>query len=519
MIGPFERLTPWLARTQARIQSPGGFFRVLAAYIVLAFALRLALFAPASQDDAEQLLFAQSLAGGYNPAQPPLYTWLVVAASSVLGPGLLAVLVVKYACLAAIYAFLFLAAREMLGDLRRAALAAMGLWGLHYLAYDALFNYANTLPHAAACAATLWALARLRRSGRLADFALLGLCLGLGHLAKYAYALFAASVLAAALTVASYRRALLKPGLALALVVALVVLAPHLLWVRETIGDLLGQFRARLEEPGQSYWQNLDKGVFKLVNGPIYFLLPLWVFALFCFPRAARPLPRSAPADDGRDHRRLLERLFFVSFAALAFAVFALGVPNIRTHYMFILIWFPIWVLSRAAAAGQADARRLAWFGAALTATAGAFLLVLVGRYALDPHLYTRAYFHLPYPALAEQIREAGFRRGTILAAIDTIDIGGNLKARFPDSALASTKYPYYRPPARATEGGQCLLVWEAANREPMPARLAEFARARFDATVPSDAAPRYVEAPIVNAPKRRFALGFVLIEGSGRCR
>ena len=322
MIGPFERLTPWLARTQARIQSPGGYFRVLAAYIVLAFALRLALFAPASQDDAEQLLFAQSLAGGYNPAQPPLYTWLVVAASSVLGPGLLAVLVVKYACLAAIYAFLFLAAREMLGDGRRAALAAMGLWGLHYLAYDALFNYANTLPHAAACAATLWALARLRRSGRLADFALLGLCLGLGHLAKYAYALFAASVLAAALTVASYRRALLKPGLALALVVALVVLAPHLLWVRETIGDLLGQFRARLEEPGQSYWQNLDKGVFKLVNGPIYFLLPLWVFALFCFPRAARPLPRSAPADNGRDHRRLLERLFFVSFAALAFASF-----------------------------------------------------------------------------------------------------------------------------------------------------------------------------------------------------
>ena len=518
MIGPFERLTPWLRRTQAPLQTGRGFARALAVYILVAFVLRTALFAPASQDDAEQLILAQSLAGGYNPAQPPLYTWLVFGAGAVLGPNLAAVLVVKFLCLAALYAFLFLAAREMLGDAGRAALAAMGLWGLHYVAYDALFNYANTLPHAAACAATLWALARLRRTRALADFALFGLCLGLGLLAKYAFALYAASLFAAALTVPGYRRALLRPGLALSLAVALAVLAPHLLWVRETVGDLLGTFRARLAEPGQGYWANLDKGLFKLVNGPLYFLLPLWVFALVAFPRAWRPLRLAAP-DSGHEHRRLLERFFLAAFAALAFAVIALGVPNIRTHYMFILVGFPIWVLSRAAASGQDDARRRAWFGAALTATAAAFLAVLVGRFFLDPHLYTRAYFHLPYPALAEQIRAAGFRQGTILAAIDTIDIGGNMKARFPDSAVASTKYPYYVPPPRADAGGQCLLVWEARAREPMPAKLAEFARARFDVALPADIQPRYIDAPIVRAPKRRFGLGFVLIDGAGRCR
>lgn len=518
MIGPFERLTPWLRRTQAPLQTGRGFALALAGYILVAFALRAALFAPASQDDAEQLIFAQSLAGGYNPAQPPLYTWLVVGAGAILGPGLPAVLVVKFACLAALYGFLFLAAREMLGDATRAALAAMGLWGLHYVAYDALFNYANTLPHAAACAATLWALARLRRAGALADFALLGLCLGLGLLAKYAYALFAASLLAAALTVPGYRRALLRPGLALALAVALALLAPHLLWVVETVGDLVATFRARLEEPGQGYWGNLDKGLFKLVNGPLYFLLPLWAFALVAFPRAWRPLRLAAP-DPGHEHRRLLERFFLVTFAALAVAVFALGVPNIRTHYMFVFVGFPIWILSRAAASGQDDERRRAWFGAALTATAAAFLAVMVGRFLLDPHLYTRAYFHLPYPALAEQIRAAGFRQGTILAAVDTVDIAGNLKARFPDSTVASTKYAFYLPPPRAAAGGQCLLVWEARARAPLPAALAEFARARFGVTPPADIQPRYVEAAIARAPMRRFGLGFVMIDGAGRCR
>ena len=76
--------------------SPRGFHLCLAAYLIVLFVVRAYLFPGASEDDAEQLFFAQAFAWGYKPKQPPLYTWLVLASQWILGVGIPAVSVVKF---------------------------------------------------------------------------------------------------------------------------------------------------------------------------------------------------------------------------------------------------------------------------------------------------------------------------------------------------------------------------------------------------------------------------------------
>src|SRR5690606_2926211 len=123
--------------------------------------------------------------------------------------------------------------------------------------------------------------------------------IGLGLLSKYGYALFLGAAGAAMLTLPAFRRLLLARGIWLALAVAGAVLLPHILWIALQGIDLARGFDRRLAAPdGASYGSVVAMGLFKLVNGVFVFLVPLVVFAVALFPRAALPLPPAA------DHER-----------------------------------------------------------------------------------------------------------------------------------------------------------------------------------------------------------------------
>jgi len=493
------------------------FWPALPAYVLLIGFLRFWLFPGASQDDAEQLILAQTLAGGYNPAQPPLYTWLVYLVGRLIGPGLGAVLIVKYACLFALYAFMALAGKEIMCDARRGRLAALALFCLLYVGYEAVFNYSNTIVQATLCAATLYALARVGRYGRWSDYAGLGLAVGIGLLSKYGYALFICALLLGAMTIGHFRARLLSGRLIFSIAIVLAVLAPHVYWLATSGADLAATFGRRLSDGAvQSYWAGVDKGLFKLVNGIVVFLSPLFVVALVLFPRiwwrtgataTMNPVPIA--------WKTLFERFFWIAIGFLLVAVFALGVANVRTHYMFILLGAPIYMLLRAdaVATGPWPYRALALTGFVFAAI---WMLALVGRFLWEPQIQKRPYFHMPYPALAQKLRASGFERGTILAHFARIQIGGNLKAQFPDARVRSTKYGFYDPPA-SERPGACLLVWIGTG--PIPAALSKLAAGEGVSDLAAFRAGR-ISAPLLRSPSRSLTLSYRLLPGGqGRCR
>ncbi|MCC6470938.1 MAG: hypothetical protein IT563_21660, partial [Alphaproteobacteria bacterium] len=108
------------------------FLALIAAYAILQFALRVAVSPSLGRDELIEAIIAQGWALGYNPTQPPLYTWLIVGASEIFGPGVPAQSLVKFGCLYLAHLFFFLAAERAIGNSYLAALATAS-WMLTYM--------------------------------------------------------------------------------------------------------------------------------------------------------------------------------------------------------------------------------------------------------------------------------------------------------------------------------------------------------------------------------------------------
>ena len=104
---------------------PRAFALYLTAYIAAFLGMRLALVHAAGVDDVTEVVFAQSLQWSYEPRQPPLYTWLAYGAFELFGVTLFALAVLRYALIAATFAFFYLGARHTIRDERLALLAAL----------------------------------------------------------------------------------------------------------------------------------------------------------------------------------------------------------------------------------------------------------------------------------------------------------------------------------------------------------------------------------------------------------
>ena len=519
-----------LAGTGRALAAPATVWLLLLAYIALVFAVRVLLLPAASQDDAEQLVFAQTLAGGYNPSQPPLYTWLVRLSEGIFGPTILAVAAVKFACLGLIYVFLYLTAREVFGnrpgDRLDAALAGLSPLALYYVAFDALFNYSNTMVMAAACAGTLYALVRVEKSGSTLAYGGLGLAVGLGLMSKYGYGVFIAALIVACLAEPAFRARLLSVRLLLSLAVAVLVCLPHLIWLVGGGVDLAGALEARLSGVDEGgYLVRVGTGLVKLGNAVISFLFPLFIVWLVLFPRAWRRLPDVPPGS--AKYKRLFEVFFIAAVALIAAGIVIFGITRVRNHYMFILLAAPIYFFIRVRAAGVGDLPRQI-FAVFLGVATVAFVTIVFARFLSGPQLSKKPYFNVPYAALAQQIRAGGFTRGTIVAGFRRYQIGGNFRVHFPGSRVLSTKYPYYVPPTPASSSrvspgkpaGQCLLVWDASYGAAVPPSLRDYARKTLGVEPGTWDRPRIVEAPFLRSKTRRLKLGTLLVTGkTGRCR
>ena len=500
--------------------APRAVAAAVLSYLVLLWALRVALFPGASQDDAEQMLLSQAWAWGYDLANPPLFTWLVIAVERLVGISVAAVEGVKFAALAATYLLIYATGRQVLRDDRLAMLSALSLLAIYYVAWDAVLSYSHSVLLTTACAATFLALLRLDRAPALSSYALLGLCLGLGGLTKYNFALVATALAIAAMTDADLRRRLLDPRIALTVAIAAAIAAPHGIWLLDRLGGAGALVSERLYAGEQaSHLVRVGHGLFDVTQSTIGFLSPLWILLLLFFPRAYRPL-KDGDRETARYHRVLTVYLCAI-VGLIVVIVMAVGATRVRTSYMFVLILFPVFFFARvqAIAAGPAALRR---FGLAMAALAALVPAGLVAKDVIDPSRCRKCYLHVPYGEIADALRAAGFETGTIFAWLHRHYIGGNLRPHFPAARIVGMKHRGFVPPATG-DSGQCLLIWDAdqpSDPAAIKASVVGEAARLFGAEIDESATVHEIMRPIGDSAERRINLRYILVkDGSGGCR
>ncbi|MBT5298322.1 MAG: hypothetical protein HOL41_08185 [Rhodospirillaceae bacterium] len=494
---------------------------VLAVYLGVIFTLRVALFPGASEDDAEQLYYAQSWAWGYKANQPPLYTWMVMALQSFFGVQAASVVAIKYSALGAMYVFYYLAALRMLSDRRTALVATLTVLGFYYIAWDMAVNYSNTALLAAAIAGSLWAFMRIHERPTIARYAVFGLFVAAGLLAKFNYALFVLPLLMSALFAPGHRDCMVSWKIFATVFVAVALAGPYYFWFFGSADGLASANVNSLPTDATStYLADITKGLWGVFRGGVSILMPGFIIAAaILWP--ARSLAGQAPRQLGaHDNRRLLGAYIICVIVALILGVGVSRVSAIQAHWMIVLLPVPIFAATWLDPA-RISAGRFRAFVGVFTVLALCVPLGLAVRAGVAPETCKKCNFFFPHSALSRQIEAAGFQRGTIIAMDYPNILSGNLRRYFPDSRVVSGRFLPYLAPTKIPPG-KCLIIWNATRGKDLmdSSRLWQLAKRHLRLAPPLSYRLNTAEARIHGSAARTKKLGFVILENNlGDCR
>src|SRR5680860_813548 len=212
----------------------------LSAYFALQAGLRLASASSLNLDDSEMMVVTQAFAPGYG-SQPPLYNWIQILGTEVLGAGAQANVLIHFLLLWSIFVFMFLAAQIVLGDDLKAAVVALALFTIPQISWESQHSHTHAVLSMAVASLTLYVMLLVLKTGRWAAYLGFGVCLALGILSKYNFIVFALALLISAGSIPALRSRILSPRLAVALALAALLVAPHLNWVWDHLPETLSR--------------------------------------------------------------------------------------------------------------------------------------------------------------------------------------------------------------------------------------------------------------------------------------
>jgi len=524
VLNAIDRIAARLGRIA---MSPRAVLVIWAMVIGSIFLMRSLLFTGADADDSEQLICMQQWALSCGPRNPPLFTWIGIIFQPLFGPKIAAVIFVKFLIIGGCLFLLYQASRLVLQDRALAALVALSPIGIYYFAWDASFHYTHSVMVSFAVCLTFYLLLVLERRRDLLAYILFGISIAVGALSKFNYLLFLGGLLIAMTMDRDFRRLLLDRRMALAAAIGILLASPYYVWLWNHRDWATALAKDRFTPGGPDNAIIDFVGLGELFVSLLNFLLPLIIFLLVFFPRAwGRP---GARASVSTRYRRLLEFTFLAMLAMTLVGVLALDASRIRSHYMFVLILFPLLVIARVQAAGTSP-RALNLYASVLVALAVIVPGAVAVKYAIDPLRGSKAYYHVPYAKISAKLREAGFTRGTIMSDSLGYPLAGNFVPYFPDSRIInmldlqlelpkdvsqSRAMPTLEGPAH----GQCLLLWTPDRENIRKQVMIDRVERLLDASIPEDVPTHSLTAEFHNGRGRTITFEYILIPGTGNCR
>jgi Dolichyl-phosphate-mannose-protein mannosyltransferase len=427
-------------------------------------------------DLIEALTYGREWQLGYDKL-PPLPWWLIEVLHQTLGIEIAYYALAQLAVVAA-FAVVWMTARPLVGAVG-ALIAVLIVDGLHYYNYTAAkFNHdVIQLP--------LWALAGYAfhaglRRGRLRDWVLLGLALGLALWAKYFVVVLAAPLALFLLFDRDARRALATPGPWIALALALVVMAPHLIWLVRN--DFLPfAYASARAAPVRGLIDHVVHP-FAFAIGQLAFLLPsLIIAAAFIWPRpksgaAASPATTAADAFD----RRIVTLLTFGPAATTVVLSALSGRGTIAMWGYPLWLFLGLWIVLVARTA--IEPARLARVAVSWAVVFALFAIAFAANYSILPafdHRY-RAVFY-PGDRLADELARR-FRAATgrpLTYVIGTMWDGGNVAHYAPEQPRVLIDGDPRRAPwidLGDLRSKGAVVVWTSGDPNVMPVRLRNIA-------------------------------------------
>jgi lipopolysaccharide core galacturonosyltransferase RgtB len=479
------------------LSSPRKFFLLLAVYFAAQVCLRLVTSNTTDLDESEQLLTTQQLQWGYGP-QPPLYTWLQFPFVQLFGLNILSLALFKNLLLFGIYVLTYLNARFITRDHLRSVVAAVSLLFMPQIAWESQRDLTHSVLVTFFAAATFYVFLKLTQSRQLRWYVAFGICIALGLLSKYSFAVFLAGLMLGALTIPSLRPVILNPGILLSLLIGMALITPHVVWAREHVEWVTSTVRKLGMHAERPWLKIVFPGTGHLLLAIVSHVgVPLAIYAAICWRHRSGAVPAALG-----DTARVIGRALAVMFVLLLAGIFCFKVTGFKDRWMLPLcVWLPILLV--AGLAPRLDSTRMTWLIGIAGGAAAIILILIPTRVRFAEQFRVKQVLNAPYEELATEIRHGTVPNGCLV--VNDNWVGGNLKLRFPDRWVLSSRL-WLRH--QVTPGDDCLLIWDATERASPPVRLLNFTREFAEVDLSSI---RYVEAPLKFYQTNRMRLGLAM--------
>ncbi|MFP5476837.1 MAG: glycosyltransferase family 39 protein, partial [Gammaproteobacteria bacterium] len=329
-------------------QLPRGAVPLVLLALVLLWALPPVLaYQSPPWDNVEELFWAQRFQWGYYK-HPPLPTWIMAVLVRLAGPEPWLTYVAGVGCGAAALYLLWRWARECMPPQRALLAVVLASLVAYHLPRTVVFNH-NTV-QLLPLAGYWWMLWRTlcRADAKPRHWIALGVFAALSLLTKYsAVVQFAVGALLL-MQAGRWREPRIWRGLGLAMIVALVLLAPHLYWALTHTDQTLGYAAASMEARGHRPHRTLQ--LRQQLGMQIGRLLPmLVVVALACVlrPRTATPPVPTGPQPTAAIQAADRRFLAWAAFGPVVLVLAAITLLGTRAHGHWFTTFFlplPLWL-------------------------------------------------------------------------------------------------------------------------------------------------------------------------------
>ena len=449
---------------EALSQHRGRLLGLFALYFAVNIVLRLALPHSLELDEGQQLFLAQGLALGYD-SQPPFYNWLQYGAVQLLGNSLPALSILKNAMLFACYGLVAATAARIIRNPVLAVIAVLGMLTIPQIVFEAQRDLTHTVAVLFAGCLFVYALVTTLQRPTALHYALTGLAIGIGVIAKYNFVLLPFAGLVAVLLDPVFRRRLFDLRLALTAAIAIAIVMPHGLWFLDHLQTATGRTLGKLMQDGDSgRLVQIGDGLISLAQSLIAFsAATLGLFAIV-FGRQWRAAWRMESS-----WSRLIGHMFLVLVVLLVLLVVVGGASHIKarwlTPFFFLLpvyLALKIDLLDRPLGPAPKYFGRIVLF-VMIVVPLALFLRVPAARLTGD---YKK--INVPYRPAIEAILSAGRHRPALIATGEE-QMAGNLRLNAPDIPVTIPGSEIVRQPLAFDAEHPLLLVWRDDGKADAP--------------------------------------------------
>lgn len=436
---------------------PNTVILLIAIYFLINLIARVSLPNSLEMDEAGQILMSQWYALGYD-TQPPFFNWVQHLVIDGIGQSLFALSLVKNLFLFSSYVFYYLAARQVLASKGIAVAATLGLLTIPEIGWLAQRDLTHSNASLFAACLFLFGLFRTLDRPTITSYLVTGIAIGIGLISKYNFSILCFCAFVALLASPAYRQRIFDWRILVTAAMALLIVAPHGLWLVQNFEIASHDTVTKLASGGQ------DGVLLQIVRGLSQ--LPLTILAygaltVVIFASVARG--RFWPALRASNSKtRLVEVMLAVLLVFLLFLIFFMGTAELKTRWVSpVLFILPLYLCMKLDAYGIDDTDFLKRFIPVvlllMVLIPASLVLRIVAAGAINDH----PKLTVPYQQFVEEIVRKPSITPALVIAGDAF-LAGNIRMQLADIPVDTETYPLYSPPFDWSATKPILLVWRA---------------------------------------------------------